>query len=67
MRFALLEIKMTLVKLLKKYKLERTEKTEVSLNKMDSGTTTTITITLFIHGKKKIKKNHQAVRKLIKN
>ena len=31
MRFALLEIKLTLVKLLKKYKLERTEKTAVSL------------------------------------
>ena len=33
MRFALLEIKLTLVKLLKKYKLERTEKTAVSLKK----------------------------------
>ena len=31
MRFALLEIKLTLVKLLKKYKMERTEKTAVSL------------------------------------
>ena len=31
MRFALLEIKLTLVKLLKKYKLERTEKTAVSM------------------------------------
>ena len=30
MRFALLEIKLTMVKLLKKYKLERTEKTAVS-------------------------------------
>lgn len=30
MRFALLELKLTLVKLLKKYKLERTEKTAVS-------------------------------------
>ena len=32
MRFALLEIKLTLVRLLKKYKLERTEKTAVSEN-----------------------------------
>lgn len=32
MRFALLEIKLTLVRLLKKYKLERTEKTAVPLN-----------------------------------
>ena len=31
MRFALLEIKLTLVRLLKKFKLERTEKTAVSL------------------------------------
>ena len=31
MRFALLEIKLTLVKLLKKYKIERTEKTAVSV------------------------------------
>ena len=29
MRFALLEIKLTLVRLLRKYKLERTEKTAV--------------------------------------
>ncbi|XP_073241136.1 cytochrome P450 3A28-like isoform X4 [Porites lutea] len=32
MRFALLEIKLTVAKLLKKYKLERTEKTAVPLN-----------------------------------
>ena len=31
MRFALLEIKLTLVKLLKKFKIERTEKTAVSV------------------------------------
>jgi len=31
MRFAMLEIKLTLVKLLKKYKLERTEKAAVSM------------------------------------
>ena len=31
MRFALLEIKLTVAKLLKKYKLERTEKTAVSM------------------------------------
>jgi len=34
MRFALLEIKLTLVKLLKKYKLERTKKTLVSLRSL---------------------------------
>ena len=33
MRFALLEIKLTLVRLLKKYKLERSEKTAVRLYK----------------------------------
>ena len=37
MRFALLEIKLTLVRLLKKYKLERTEKTApVSLDTRNS-------------------------------